>query len=427
MVSFALNERQEKIRQDAATVAKEVLGPSYEVYSKYPDQLSRFLSTKPFYERLVTAGYVKAMIPKSLGGTSESYLDMAVIIEEFYAVNGCIMNHVVGTALGLLPLIIGGTPEQQQKFLAPFLSESGDAIAGLAHSEPGGTANFLEKGGKGLGCTAKKDGDFYIINGDKLWTTNSAGWDGKGAALCLLCVRYSETGGPEDPNVDPATNIMVMAITRDIVAANPPEAYQVLDEPDLMGYTGVTGPHTRYTNFKVPADHLLFAPDKAMDIIEKAFGVTAALVGAMALGTMREAFERAITFSKSDSRGGSVPIIERQSVADLLINAKIKTDTSRLVVWKALDCLENGPGDASSRFESCLAAKIYATDSALPAVFECMQAVGMTSYADKSGFPKLLADAACYPLFDGGNIGIRRRQYQRLMSSPDYKPLGSIF
>lgn len=211
----------------------------------------------------------------------------------------------------------------------------------------------------------------------QLWTTNLAGWDDKGATLTCLCVRYSEDGGPEKPDVDPADNVMILAVTREIVAQNDPEAFKVLQEPDLMGHTGASGPHTRYTNFKVPLDAVLFGPGEATPVIEQAFGVTAALVGAMAVGTMRAAFERALEFARRDNRGGSVPIIQRQSPADLLIDAKIKIDTSRMIVWKAVDALENGPGSASERFETCLEAKIYPSDSAISCVWDCMQVVGM--------------------------------------------------
>lgn len=170
---------------------------------------------------------------------------------------------------------------------------------------------------------------------------------------------------------------MILAITREIVLQNDPESFKVLSEPELMGHTGVTGPHTRYTNFKVPADAVLFAPGKATPVIEQAFGVTAALVGAMAIGTMRVAFELALDFARRESRGGSVRIIERQSPADLLINAKIKIDTSRMIMWKAVDALENGPGNAPERFETCLEAKIFPSDSAVSCVWDCMQVVGM--------------------------------------------------
>jgi alkylation response protein AidB-like acyl-CoA dehydrogenase len=170
---------------------------------------------------------------------------------------------------------------------------------------------------------------------------------------------------------------MMLAITREVIAQNDPTAYRVLSEPELMGFTAVTGPHARYTNFKVPADHLIFAPGKAVPVIEQAFTVTAPLAAAMAVGTMRSAFELALKFSKEDNRGGSVPIIKRQSVADLLMGSKMRIDTSRLLVWKALDGLDRyGPSDATV-LEYCLQAKIYGGDAAVPAVYECMQVVGM--------------------------------------------------
>ncbi|KAL6251288.1 hypothetical protein RBB50_001496 [Rhinocladiella similis] len=422
MVSFTIDDRQKALIQEVRAIGKDVLAPAYEVYSKHPDQLSRFHATKPFYEKAIKAGVLQLLIPAAVGGRSQTFLDCAIVLEELHGIDSSIMVHAIGTSLGLLPLILAGTPEQKEKYLKPFLKAEGTPLASLAHSEPGGTANFLEKGGKGLGVTAQKEGDFYVVNGEKRWTTNLAGWDGKGADLACLCVRLSEDGGPEKPDATPADNVMILAITRDIVAQNSPEAFKVLSEPDLSGHTGATGPHTRYTNFKVPADAVLFAPGAATRVIEQAFGVTAALVGAMAIGTMRQAFERALDFAKRDDRGGTVPIIQRQSPADLLIDAKIKIDTSRMIVWKAVDALENGPGTPSQRFETCLEAKIYPSDVALTCVWDCMRVVGMTSYACDTVFPRLLNDATCYALFDGGNIGIRRRQFERLLAAKDYDP-----
>ena len=108
------------------------------------------------------------MIPVSSGGSCESWLDIGLIVEELHAVDASLSIHLVGTVLGLLPLILGGTSVQKEKFLTPFLSGEGDHLASLTHSEPGGTANHLEKGGKGLGVTARKEGEYYIVNGEKV-------------------------------------------------------------------------------------------------------------------------------------------------------------------------------------------------------------------------------------------------------------------
>ncbi|KAL4951561.1 acyl-CoA dehydrogenase/oxidase C-terminal [Aspergillus filifer] len=114
----------------------------------------------------------------------------------------------------------------------------------------------------------------------------------------------------------------------------------------------------------------------------------------MAVGTMRTAFERALDFARRDARGGSMPIIERQSLADLMIEVKINVDAARAVVWKALDSLDARVDEGKITFENCLEAKIFASEVALLAVYKCPQAVGITSYAEKSVFPRLLNDAA---------------------------------
>jgi nitroalkane oxidase len=75
---------------------------------------------------------------------------------------------IFGTGLGLTPLLLGGTPEQHKEFLEPFLNGEGEPLASLVHSEPEGTANYLEKGGKGLGCVARKEGDEWVVDGEKV-------------------------------------------------------------------------------------------------------------------------------------------------------------------------------------------------------------------------------------------------------------------
>ena len=151
----------------------------------------------------------------------------------------------------------------------------------------------------------------------------------------------------------------------------------MLDEPELVGHSAVSGPHTRFSNFKVPVENLLASPDSAVDLVKQSFGISAAMVGGMAVGIMRAAFDKALQFAKSDNRGGLVPIIQRQSVADLLVKTKIKLDASRLLTWKALDSVQNGPGDEAAGLEACLQAKIFSSENAVKCVVRAMKIVGM--------------------------------------------------
>jgi alkylation response protein AidB-like acyl-CoA dehydrogenase len=65
-------------------------------------------------------------------------------------------------------LILAGSKDQHDRFLAPFLKQEGEPLASFMHSEPSGTANWLERGASGLQTTAYKDGDEWVVNGEKV-------------------------------------------------------------------------------------------------------------------------------------------------------------------------------------------------------------------------------------------------------------------
>ncbi|KAF4445905.1 hypothetical protein F53441_10376 [Fusarium austroafricanum] len=429
MVNFGLSSSQLEAQRLARTFATNVLKKAAAEYSTKKDQYSRFQATRPFYREAVRHGLVKAQVPTALGGTMESLVHECLLLEELFAVEPAVSITIVATALGLMPLVLSDSPSLQEKFLEPFISGEGEPVASLMHSEPNGTANWLRKGGPGLQTTARKVGDGWIINGEKLWTTNSAGWDGKGADLaCVVCRISDDPSKPQDPDIDPATQIVILLVTPEIVAKNQKGAYKVLGEPELAGHITTSGPYTRFTEFRVPHENLLCTPGlKAQGLVEKSFTMTAAVVGAMAVGTARTAFEEALVFAKSDTRGGSVPIIEHQSVADKLIDCKMRIETSRLITWKAATTLENDALEWNAKLEMAMQAKIYASDAGVECVVDAMKAVGMKSYAKDMSFPRLLNEAMCYPLFDGGNIGIRRRQMQSLMALDDYEPWAATY
>jgi nitroalkane oxidase len=220
---------------------------------------------------------------------------------------------------------------------------------------------------------------------------------------------------------------MVLMVTRDIVAQNDAAAYTVLEEPELMGHTACSGPRTLFKSFKVPDGiHVLAGPGAGAALIEQSFGCSAALVGAFATSIMRYTFEAAMKFAKNDTRGGSVPILQHQSVSNILMDIKMRTDVSRLLTWKALHCMQNGPGDFKARLELCLEAKIFCSENAVTSVTDAMRAVGITSYRADQPFSGWLNDAAVLPVFDGGNLGIRRRQIEKLYLEEAYAPWSAI-
>lgn len=168
MVEFSLNATQRALRKSAQAFARDVLAGAPSLYTQQPDQFSRFQATRPLYQAAVSGGLIKGQVPVALGGSSESLVDAALVVEELYAVEPAASLTILGTGLGLTPLILAGSSEQQEKLLKPFLSGTGDPLASFVHSEPAGTANWLEKGAAGLQTTARKVGDHWLINGEKV-------------------------------------------------------------------------------------------------------------------------------------------------------------------------------------------------------------------------------------------------------------------
>ena len=168
MVDLSLTSEQRKLRANAHTFAQNVLSIAPNLYSSLPTQTERFRSILPIYQTSVKTGLIKAQVPVPLGGTSVGLIDAAIVVEEFHAVEPSTAITILRTGLGLTPLILAGSKEQHEKFLTPFLKQEGEVLASFAHSEPSGTANWLEKGAPGLQTTAYKDGVDWVIHGEKV-------------------------------------------------------------------------------------------------------------------------------------------------------------------------------------------------------------------------------------------------------------------
>src|SRR6202012_3204269 len=204
-IDFTLSAEQRELQRQSRKFAKEVLeGAAAAELLATPEE--RFLATKPTYEAMVAAGYLRKGIPAPAGGDNAGLVDLAILSEEFYSVNASVTLTMLGTVLGLLPILLGGTPEQCQRLLAPFLKPSGAPLAGFCFSEPGGSANAgSHPPGEGIRTTAKRDGGHWIINGRKKWVSSQPGWT-RGAAdvLCIVC--------RPDPPAAPDAAISVIAV-----------------------------------------------------------------------------------------------------------------------------------------------------------------------------------------------------------------------
>src|ERR1700738_1339062 len=196
-IDFTLTSPQRELQLESRQFATEVLAGA-RAAELLPTAEERFLATRPVYEAMVVGGFLRKCIPIPAGGDNAGLIDMAIMAEEFYSVNASITLTMLGTVLGLLPILLAGTPEQAGRLLNPFLKKSGAPLAGFCSTEPGGSANAASPlPGEGVRTVAELKGDNWIINGRKKWISSATGWDRKGAdVLCVVC-RTDASAPPE--------------------------------------------------------------------------------------------------------------------------------------------------------------------------------------------------------------------------------------
>ncbi|HUN44819.1 MAG TPA: acyl-CoA dehydrogenase [Acetobacteraceae bacterium] len=407
-IDFTLTPEQQRLRADARAFARDVLANVAAATQDLPTPLARFAATRPFYQQAVAAGFLRRMIPASLGGQSTGVVDMALLAEEFYAVDVNVSLTLLGTMLGLFPILLGGTPQQMKRILDPFLSGEGTPLAAFAFSEPGGSANFAAPPpAEGLRTQARLDGDHWVISGAKKWVSSGTGWDGKGADVLTVVCRT-------DPDALPDSGISIIAVH------GPKDGIVLECAIDSVGHRAHLQPQFRLNNVRTPVDNLIGPLGGGKELVEACFTGTAAIVGIFAVGLMRAAFDCALKFAKTEKRGGIVPIISHQAVGYLLADAKMSIEAVRALSLRAACAFDTQTHDA---LELALYAKVFGSETAVRVISDLMRVVGIESYNRELPLGGLLADALVLPLFDGGNVGVRRRQLHELMQMPDYDAL----
>jgi alkylation response protein AidB-like acyl-CoA dehydrogenase len=406
-IDFRLTASQRDLQLRSRKFAKEVLLPATEAET-LPTPEQRFAATKPAYEAMIAAGFLRKCIPVSAGGESVGLTDTAIMVEELYAVNASVTLTLIGTVLGLLPLLIGGTEQQRGRLLSPFLKQAGAPLAGFCATEPGGSANAASPPpGEGVRTMATLRGDRWIIEGRKSWVSSATGWDRQGADVLSVVCRT-------DPDAPPERGISVIVVERPVSGLVYERAI------DSVGHRAHLLPQFNLKGVSVSRDNILGSVGGGLALVAACFTGAAALVGIFAVALMRAAFEFTLAFARTERRGGIDPIIEHQAVGYALADAKIAIETTRFFCWRACHAVDVQSPAAQ---ELAIEAKVHGSETAVRVLTDLMRVVGVESYDHALPLGRLLQDALALPLFGGGNIGVRRRQLHAILKRPEYDPL----
>ncbi|WP_213769287.1 acyl-CoA dehydrogenase family protein, partial [Caballeronia sp. dw_19] len=413
-IDFTLSTAQQKLQRNAREFATEILQPLVKRADEEPDTQKAFLMMKGAYVECYKLGFATGFLPKEYGGGGISNVDLQVVAEEITAVDPGFATILLVNGLALMPLVWFGSSEQKKKWLGEATSDPrGEYIAGWTVSEPveesSGTANFDHPDAQptGIGLVAKHDkrrGE-YVLNGTKYWPCNAGGWDLQGASVNVCIVRTDgHKGGREGLSA-----IIVPRRTPGVSYGQP---------ISKLGHRLCQNNAMTFNDCRVPEDHIFALGDGDL-VISKAFTWSGPVAAIAAVGVARSAYEFALKWSKTRSAGGGPPMINHQAVGYMLADIAMKIEACRAFSWKAAHYLDLH--DAEGHAIAAMA-KIYCGETLFTAVFRTLQIIGVNALDRKHPMEKFLREAAVFPLYDAGNVGMQMRKIWGVMLDRDFDP-----
>jgi alkylation response protein AidB-like acyl-CoA dehydrogenase len=367
-LSGLLTEQNMLWRARARNVAEKVVRPlaaKYDRLQEYPWEIK---------EAIAEAGLMGVWIPEEYGGAGGGVIDLCICVEELSRACGGVGVLYAVNALGTFPVLVGGTEEQKHRFLRPIAK--GEKLISFGLSE-----KFAGSDAASLRATAVKDGDSYVLNGEKKWNTN-------GGAADIYTV-FAVT--------DPSSK---SRRTSAIMVEKGTPGFRIGKVEDKMGIRCVPVVEIHFDNCRVPAKNLLgevagLGFKHAMMTLDKARPG----VAAQAVGLAQGALEYAMVYAGHREQFGA-PISSFQMIQGMLADMATKVEAARQLVHVAALAVDRGEPNVSKLSAMC---KLFATDAAMEVTTDAVQIFGGYGYMRDYPIEKYMRDAKITQIYEGTN------------------------
>jgi len=374
MIEELYTPLQIELREKARDLAENVMRP---VAAKYDEE-----QTYPWevQHAIRDAGLSGAWIPKEYGGLGAGVLELCLIVEEFSRACGGMGVGFAVNALGSFPILVGGTEDQKRRWLPPIAA--GDALIafGLSEKAAGSDAGSMI-------TRADRDGDDYVINGEKKWNTNGA----VASFNTIFAVTNPDRG---------ARGISAFMVEKDT------PGYRVGKHEDKMGIRAVPVVEIHLEDCRVPAGNLLGEAEghgfkHAMITLDRARPG----VAAQAVGLAQGALDLAIEYTREREQFGQ-SVSSFQGVQWMFADMATQIEAARQLVHTAARTIDSGARQITRLSAMC---KLMATDVAMKVTTDCVQLFGGYGYCKDYPIEKYMRDAKITQIYEGTN------QIQRLV------------
>ena len=364
---FQTTSAHEELRAKIRSFAEEEIKP----LAFLMDQNNEF--PEEAVKKLGKLGWMGIPYPKEYGGAGLDALSYAIAVEELARVDGgtgvILSAHV---SLGSWPIFAYGTEEQKKKYLVPLAKGEKIGAFGLTETNAGSDAGGTE-------TTALDKGDYYLLNGGKIFITNAP----KADTYVVFAVTTPDIG--------------TRGISAFIVEKGW-KGFEFGDHYDKMGIRSSSTAELIFNNVKVPKENLLGKEGEGFKIAMSTLDGGRIGIAAQALGIAQGAFEHALSYSKERIQFGK-PIAAQQSIAFKLADMATKLRCARFLIYSAAELKEQ---HAPYGMESAMA-KMYASDIALEVTNDALQIHGGSGFLKGMEVERAYRDAKITTIYEGTN------------------------
>lgn len=366
-MEFELSEEHRLIKDTARRIAREVIAPR----AKEVDETGEY--PEDFFQAFKQAGLLGMAIPEEMGGTGNGILALCLAIEEVAKYECGAGLLLVLSGLPTRPIVLGGTPEQQRRWLPA--AARGDLRGAFCLTEPdhGSDAANLE-------TRAVRDGDDYVLNGNKVYIS--------GGTVADFLIVFARTGGPG-----------AKGISAFVVDARSP-GVRIDRTDEKMGVRSVPTAHFSFQDVRVPAANLLGG--------EEGRGFTTAMltlncmrptVGARGIGLAEGALSYALEWARQRKAFGQ-SVIDFEAIQFLFADMAIDIEAARMLVYRAAWLVDQGKYTKEYAHHLAIA-KAFATEMANRVAFNALQVLGAQGYMKDHPLERHYRDARQLMIVEG--------------------------
>ncbi|QGZ58570.1 acyl-CoA dehydrogenase family protein [Paraburkholderia acidiphila] len=333
------------------------------VAKEYRDRFIPKEKMRELTERIAEFGLPGCTIPVEYGGMGWSFTMQGMLFEELVACS-CDIALCVMLNMGLASMLCNARPEVRERYMPDVLA--GKIFGSIGISEPDVGSNVAE-----LKTRAVRDGDHFIVNGEKTWITNGVYSD------VLICTVRGDKG---------LSHILIDRKEHGYESRN----------IDKIALGSQSTAQIFITDARVPATNVIGEEGEGLRNTMKVFENARAHVGTLSVGIMRAALEESIAYAKERKQFGKV-IAAHQLIAAKIANMAIMVDASRLMCQRVFGLI-----DAGVRCDmQASMAKAFATEAAVQVCRDAVQLHGGNGITKDFNVERLLREAIIIPIPDG--------------------------